>query len=330
VAWAAGAVLLVGLLALAWAMTRPAAPPPLTDRMSIAVSSTPHAALLHLAAAKGFFADEGLDATLVPVSHGKAAIDLLEQGRTDAAAAAEVPFVISVLNGNPFSVAATVVSVDSEMAIVARHDRGIEAPRDLIGRKIAATAGTSGEYFLWAFLIRQRIRPESISFVDLPPGQVTAALRSGQVEAAATWQPVRFAAESALGENATVFTEPNAYAVTHVVAARTHYLHDHPAAAEKLVRALLRAEAYVREEPQAALALAAERLKMDPKALRTSWAALDFRVDLLQSQLITLEDEARWAMARGHAPKGQIPNFLPHLYLDALLAVQPARVTVVH
>lgn len=329
-AWAGAAALLTALLALAWALTRATAPPAPAERVSIAVSSTPHAALLHLAAAKGFFAAEGLEATLIPVSHGKAAIDLLEQGRTDFAAAAEVPFVISVLNGNPFSIAATVVSVDSEMAIVARRDRGIEAPRDLIGRKIAATAGTSGEYFLWAFLIRQRIRPESISFVDLPPGQVPAALGSAQVEAAATWQPVRFAAESALGENAAVFTEPNAYAVTHVVAARTHYLREHPAAAEKLVRALLRAEAFVHDEPEAALGLAAERLKMDAKALRNSWSALDFRVDLLQSQLITLEDEARWAMARGHAPKGQIPNFLPHLYLDALLAVQPVRVTVVH
>jgi NitT/TauT family transport system substrate-binding protein len=47
-----------------------------------------------------------------------------------------------------------------------------------------------------------------------------------------------------------------------------------------------------------------------------------------QSQLITLEDEARWAMARGYIAMGPVPNFLPHLYLDALLAVQPERVTV--
>jgi NitT/TauT family transport system substrate-binding protein len=35
-------------------------------------------------------------------------------------------------------------------------------------------------------------------------------------------------------------------------------------------------------------------------------------------------------MARGYAAKGHVPNFLPHLYLDALLAVQPERVTVLH
>ena len=35
-------------------------------------------------------------------------------------------------------------------------------------------------------------------------------------------------------------------------------------------------------------------------------------------------------MARGYAAKGPVPNLLPHLYLDALLAVRPERVTVLH
>jgi len=332
-AWAAGPLAVIAVLAglgFIYTQTRSPAAPQTLDKLSIAVSSTPHAALLHLAAAQGFFAAEGLDATLTPVSHGKAAIDLLEQDRIDMAAAAEVPFVISVLKGSQFSIAATVASVSSEMAIVARRDRGIETPRDLIGKKIGATAGTSGEYFLWAFLIRQRIQPSSITLVDVPPGQMTQQLAQGSVDAVSTWQPVRSATESALSENAASFVEPNAYAVTHVVAARTAWLKEHRAVAEKLVRALVRAEAFARDQPQQAMALVAERLKIDPKVLRASWAELDFRVDLLQSQLITLEDEARWAMARGYAPKAALPNFLPHLYLEALLAIEPARVTVVH
>ena len=48
----------------------------------------------------------------------------------------------------------------------------------------------------------------------------------------------------------------------------------------------------------------------------------DFRINLMQSH------EAPWAMAHGYAAKRPVLNFLPHLYLDALLAVQPERVTV--
>lgn len=327
-AFAAAAVAAVAL-ALGFAATRPSpvpAQPP--EKLSIALASTPHAALLHLAAAKGYYAEEGLDVTLLPASHGKAALDMLAAGKADLAAAAEVPFVISVLKGQDIAIAATVVSVSSEMAVVARRDRAVSAPRDLLGKKIGVSFGTSGEYFLWAFLIRHKLAPERVTLVDVPPPQIAQELARGAIDATSTWQPLRFGAESALGDNAVTFAEPNAYTTTHVVVGRGPFLKEHPEAVRKLVRALLKAERFSRADPQRALTVFAERVKVDTRALQ-GWQDLDFHVDLRQSQLVTLEDEARWAMARGYAEQRALPNFLPHLYLDALLAVQPDRVTVV-
>jgi NitT/TauT family transport system substrate-binding protein len=318
--------LVVGLAVARWPFR---APPP-AEKLSLALSSTQHAALLHIAAAKGFFADEGLDVTVVPVSHGKAALELLAQGKVDLAAAAEVPFVISVMQGQPFGIAASMLGVSTEMAIVARRDHGITAPRDLVGKKVGVTLGTSGEYFLWAFLIRHKLPPEGVTMVDLGPGQIAQALASGTVDAASTWQPVRLNAETALGANAVSLTAPAAYTVTHVVVGRNDYLQGHDRALRKLVRALLKAEQFNRSAPEQALAVVAERLKLDAAALRPSWKELDFRVNLLQSHLVTLEDQARWAIARDLAPNKTVPNFLSHLYLDALLAERPERVTVVH
>ena len=93
---------------------------------------------------------------------------------------------------------------------------------------------------------------------------------------------------------------------------------------------MLKAEACARAKPEMAQRIVAEQLKLDAKTLRAGWAELTLRVDLRQSQLVTLEDQARWAMARGHSPSGPVPNLLPRLYLDGLLAIQPDRVTVVH
>lgn len=330
--WVFGLALLAVLAAaLAFAMARwpwGSAAKPVAVRL--AVSSTPHAALLHIAAAKGLFADEGLDVTVVPVSHGKAALDLLADGKVDLAAAAEVPFVIAVLRGEPFGIAASMLGVSTEMAIVARRDRGIAVPPDLAGKKVGVTLGTSGEYFLWAFLIRHKLPPDAVTLVDVPPGRMAQALSSGAIDAASTWQPIRFEAESALGSGAASFTAPAAYTVTHVVVGRNDYLKERTEVARALVRALLHAERFNRTQPEQALSLVAERLKLDPATLRPTWRDLAFRVNLLQSHLVTLEDQARWAMARGHARRQAIPNFLSHLYLDALLLEQPDRVTVVH
>lgn len=322
---------LVVVLALVWAGKQwPFAAAPPAEKLSLALSSTPHAALLHMAAAKGFFAEEGLDVTVVPVSHGKAALELLAQGKVDLAAAAEVPFVISVLQGERFGIAASMLGVSTEMAVVARRDRGITAPRDLVGKKVGVTLGTSGEYFLWAFLIRHKLPPDGVTVVSMAPGEIPQALARGTVDAASTWQPIRLDTESALGSNAVSFTAPAAYTVTHVVVGRNDYLQGHPSALRKLVRALLKAEAFNRSAPDAAAAVVAERLKVGVHTLQPNWKDLNFRVNLLQSHLVTLEDQARWALARGHAQRKEVPNFLSHLYLDALLAERPERVTVVH
>ena len=327
----ASGVFVVAILLLGYAGWRnlSSAPAEAVERLSIALPIVPHGSLLHIAAAKGYFAEEGLDLAIAPTTHGKAAMELMLQGKTDLAAAADVVFTLAVMKGENLGTAASVLSVANDNAVVARRDRGIAAPRDLAGKKIGATFGTGGEYFLWAFLIRHKLPTESIELVDLPPGEIAQELAKGTVDAIATWQPVVFGAQAALGENAVTLSEPNAYALSFVVAGRSGFLKARPKAIEKLVRALLKAEQFSRAQPEQALMLVAGWLKIDLETMRPTWLDFHFKVDQLQSQLVTLEDQARWAMARGYVETRPVPNFLPNLYLDALLAVRPERVTVV-
>lgn len=318
---------LVLLCVWAWRQSRPAPPP--SEKLSIAVPSAPHAALLHVAAARQLFAAEGLDVSIVPATHGRVALELLAQGKVDLAAAAEVPFVVNVMNGQPLAIAASIASATSEMAVVARHDRGIDRPAELSGKRIGITLGTSGEYFLSAFLTRNKLPIDSVTLVDLPPDRLDRELAEGRLDAIAAWQPTRYRAETALGAQALTLTEAHAYTATYALIGKNEGLRERRGAVEKLLRALLQAEAFLREQPQEALQLVAQRLHVEPKVLEPSWQDQEFRVDLLQSQLITLEEEARWARARGYTPPTALPNFLSHLYLDALLAVRPARVTIV-
>lgn len=298
------------------------------EKLRIALPMLPHNALVHVAAAKGYFAQQGLDVSILPTNYGVVAISDVLQGKVDLAVTSEVPFVISVMQGNALGMVATLASLTNDNAIVARRDHAIAEARNLAGKKIGVSFGTSGSYFLRAFLIRHRLPTDTIVLVDLPPDRIVGALANGSVDAVATWQPISFAAEAALGKNALSFTEPDAYRTTMIAFGRSEFLKGHADAMEKLVRAMLKSEQFIRSHPEETLNLVAQWLNIDADALRPTWKQFDFRVNLLQSQLITLEDEARWAMARGYATKGPIPNFLPHLYLDALLAVEPERVTV--
>jgi ABC-type nitrate/sulfonate/bicarbonate transport system substrate-binding protein len=99
---------------------------PLKELTHATPTSLPHTALLQMALAKGYFADEGPDLPVRPVIYGKAAIDLLLQYKqADLATATDLPFVLQILAGQPRAIAASVASVSNKNAIVARRDRSI-------------------------------------------------------------------------------------------------------------------------------------------------------------------------------------------------------------
>jgi ABC-type nitrate/sulfonate/bicarbonate transport system substrate-binding protein len=323
---AGAAALLASLYAL---RNRGVAPQESKSNVRIAVPVVPHAGLIHIASARGFFSDRGLGVTLLPQSFGKAAVAELLRGQADLAVAADVPVVVEILKGAPLSIVASVANASNELAVLGRIDRGIRTPGDLRGRRVGVTLGTSGEYFLWAFLVRHRIAPQSLQLVDLPPSRLIDSLRQGLVDAIAAWQPVRHEAELAFGDLIASLHAPDAYAQNYVLVGKQDYVLRHPQELRQAVRALLDAEAFVDADPQSAKKLLAGLLKVSPSTFDPSWQDVTFKVEQQQAQLVTLEDVATWAMARNYAPSQPMPNFVSHLALDTLLAVSPERVTVV-
>ena len=86
-----------------------AAPP---QKIAVAYTYQPQSALIHVAVAKGFFAEEGLDVQSQLYTYGKAALQSLLEHKSDIATVAETPVMFSVLKGencssSPISTQAT-------------------------------------------------------------------------------------------------------------------------------------------------------------------------------------------------------------------------------
>jgi NitT/TauT family transport system substrate-binding protein len=319
-------VLLLGYLGSSYRLQEPA-PEPL--KLRLALSASPHAAMPHLAVAQGYFIKESLTVEIIPATHGRDALNLVLEGKADLASVADVPIAIAVLKGETLGTVAGIANFSNENSIVARRDRGINAPTDLRNKSIAVPFGTSAEYFLWAYLIRHRIAPGLVTLVNIPPGQIVQALNKGAADAVAVWPPLSIDAQTALGDNAIIFKGNDVYTGTFNIVGRKAFLAQHPKAMEQFVRALLRAEEFNRSKPEQALVKLAKQMNVDIRILQQTWKEFGFRIGLRQSQLITLENQSIWAMERGHAEKREIPSFLPNFYLDALLAVNPERVSIV-
>lgn len=304
-----------------------AATPQPRQRLIIGVGQQPLSGLLFIAAERGFFDAEGLDVELRPYSHGRLAVKAVANGEVDLATTAEMPFIAAARAGEGLAAIATIESSDQQNFIVARKDRGIERPRDLIGKRVGIIPGTSSEIFLGAFLITHGIGKTKLELAPYEIDTIAAALESGAVDAVSAWALNTALLKQKLGPSVQVFNEQGLYVQNWLLVARRERAAKQQANIQKVLRALIRAEDYADANRADAINIVARRLGVEPRLLAEIWSNFGFSVGLHQYLLINLENHARLSRSNEFE---RDQNFYSFLMLEPLLAVDAARVTAIH
>jgi NitT/TauT family transport system substrate-binding protein len=299
------------------------------EKLTIAYITLPHASLVHIAFAKGFFSAEGLDVT--PQSHefGKPALNSLLEGKADLATPADAPIMFAVTGGKSIYVIAVIATSKKASAIIARKDRGIVRPSDLRGKKIGLSRGTLAEFFMDSFLSTHGMDRKEVKVVDLKPHEMPDALARGRVDALSIWQPVLKNMEKALGNSATVFYDETIYSDILCIASGQEFAKKHPETVRKVLRALIRAESFMKQNTEESLRIIAEATKTDKELLGEILQSFDFRVTLDQTLVVSLEDQTRWAQRNKLTGGAAVPNYLDFIYFDGLNSVKPDAVKII-
>lgn len=142
---------------------KPVGPP---EKVTIAYSTTTDAILAEVAQKQGYYLQEGLEVTPHLHPYGKLALGELLAGKADFATVAEIPVMLAIMNGEKISIVATIQTASKGNAIIARKDKGILTATDLKGKKIAATLGTTSEFFMDAFWVGHGISKERYAGED--------------------------------------------------------------------------------------------------------------------------------------------------------------------
>jgi ABC-type nitrate/sulfonate/bicarbonate transport system substrate-binding protein len=159
-----------------------------------------------------------------------------------------------------------------------------------------------------------------------PPDMVTAFVK-GDIDAYFAWEPHIYYAQKQLPQESTVFLAGEVYHGRHSVAMNKEFVRTHPKVVEKLIRGFLRAEKFVSEKPEEAMAIVSKITGMDVEALKTLWPEYKVTVQL-DSQLIQiLNQEARWARSLKNSLE-PAPNFLDYIYTQALSKERPSSVDI--
>jgi len=295
----------------------------------IGVDRGPLLALFMIAEDQGFFSKGGVDVKVKYYTTGRLALDGMFDGEVDLATPAETPIVFSSFERGDFSIVATIGSSDNDMAIVARKDRGISKASDLKGKHITTHKASAAHFFLHSFLIKNGLSEQDIKLSFKHPDELVPALASGQIDAFSMRRQYASKAKTLLRDNVTVFEEPGLYLKTYNLVASNTFIKDRPQAVRSLLQALMKSEEFVKKYPEHAQRIVSTKTGIKESEITVIWPDLRFEISLEQSLLITLENEARWAIRNKLTDRKKIPNYLNYIHLDALEAVKSKGVTII-
>jgi len=307
----------------------PRGPAAAQRKIRIAVTPWPASAPLYIAQEKGYFRDEGLEATIKDYPSGHMGLADVLAGEADFAVAADTPVARAAVYGKPVVVVGTVCQIERPNLIVARKDRGISTAGDLRGKKIGMVAGSSAEFYIHIYLTTSYINPKSVLFVDLAPDRVVHALLNGEVDAVSTWAPHTTVLQDKLGSNGAVLHDPGLYNMSWNIVSSKELARRDPEAIVRFLRAILRADRMIAERPGEAIAITAKKCGMEIAAVEREWGNCEFRTQLDQTLILNLEDQARWMIGKKPHGDGKTPNILDYIYTKGLTEANPEAVRIV-
>lgn len=302
------------------------------EQITIATVPSLESSLLYIALGKGYFKKEGVDAVFKEFQAGKVAMDALFGGGADFATVSENPLMIEAFGGSPFFIIATISETPNANAVIARKDRGISAPAHLEGKKIGIMKGTGAEWFLDLFLTFSKIRRTDVTLINVPVDQGCERLMKGEVDAVVTFGPSMQRLLKEGRPNLFIDYGQGLYRLTYNLISMQDYVKKNPEAVRKILRALVRASAFLKDAPVESQKPIATYMKMDEASFKEAWHQMNLtpRVTLSPNLLLNMEDQARWAIRNKLTDKRTVPNYLNYIYFQGLEAVKPDAVTIVH
>jgi len=303
------------------------------EKVTLGVETSLLPSAVWVAENKGYFEREGLDLTIKEFDSGRTALaTMLNEGNLDMVTVAQTPVMFNSFDRDDYVIIATMVYSNNDVKILARQDRGIKNPSDLRGKTVGITKGSTGHFFLGLFLIHSGLQLSEIETIDIEASELPQALVDGRVDAISTWEPHIWNAKKLLGENA-VRLQPRGgakiFREDFYFVPNRNFMENNPETLKRFLKAIEKGEEFIQKNKEEAINIVSQRLKLDKELVVSVWDDFVFQLILDQTIIITLEDEARWAIDNNLTDATEVPNYLDYIYFDPLEEIKPKAVTII-
>ncbi len=248
---------------------------------------------------RGMFREAGIAPAVTNFPTGREAFEALVGGQLDLALMTEFPAVVGTLRAQRFGVVAVLARYTGSR-IVGRRRAGItDAVASLAGKKVGVTVGTNTHFMLAGELAAAGVSAE---IVNVGPADLVPTLVRGDVDAAATFPSFYAGARRALGAD-IVEIPVRGYQPTYLLAGSEAFIRTDADAVQRVLRALIRAEAAIAADlpaAQAAVGRVAGRAQT-ADAIRENWPDYQVRTVLDDALVGLMQRQGAWLVERGAA-----------------------------
>jgi NitT/TauT family transport system substrate-binding protein len=323
------AVILAGLMAVLGpsSCTKADHSAPL-ETIRIAAPPLEQNALFYVADEKRFFIDQGLRIVMKDYDSGVTAINGMLAGEAEMAQAAEFPFVRTVFEKTKIRLITCTDRFENDY-LVGRKERGIKGIADLKGKRIGVALHTINEFYLGRFLAMNGIDTRRVTLVDLKPAQYVTAMAGGDVDAIIAWEPYVDRIKKDVS-GIVVWPAQSSQAAYGVLMCATEWLNNHSETVQRLLKSLRKGEEHLVRHEDEAKAIVRKRLNYSESYLASVWPKHQFSLFLDQTLIVAMKDEAQWMINNRLTGETGLPDFADYVFTDALKAVKPEGVKVIH
>lgn len=229
------------------------------ETVHLAVSSWVGLAPLFVAKEKGFFKEEGVDATLTQIEAVGDRRSALAAGQIDGFGTTVDTQVMTAAAGVPV---VQVLALDDSYGgdgIVAKKE--IATLQDLKGKRVAVETDGGASYFWLLYILKQNnIDPKELQFQSMSAGDAGAAFVAGKVDAAVTWEPWLTNARKTSFGHVLLSSDQTPGVIADTLGFRKDFVEQHPAAVQGVVNAWFKALAYIQSNQSDAYTIMAKAM----------------------------------------------------------------------
>jgi NitT/TauT family transport system substrate-binding protein len=229
---------------------------------------------IFIAQEKGYFKDAGLDVELVEFQNSADSSAAIRAGKLDfASSGATAPLYHIAKGADNIVIVGGIHNEDAAVITTPEKAKVIKTLADLRGKKIAVIRLSTGDSALRGWLVEHNIIPgKDIQIFELKsPPAVIEAVRSGEVDAGAVWEPhVVRAREAGLVVVATSHEILPNHPCCRLIANK-ELVEKHPEVVEAFLTAFLRAEVFGIDHRAEAVDIITKYIKVDRYVIDESY-----------------------------------------------------------